>query len=191
MSLFANSRLGQRLPGESGVWMFVGGYVVLIGFLCCVFVNAVSKTPALLAGSLLLSRSTGVLDTIILLTSSLCVAQTTDSVRRANNERARVALACGIMCGIIFVGVRVCEYSTLAIAPMAAAEVFVSYYVIFTGMHLVDALMSISVLFYMWRCVTADEASTNLATIVESGGVFWHSVTMTWIMLFALFYLLR
>lgn len=183
---------GKHLPAEEGVWVFIGGDLVVFAIFFLTFVWNRAGNPQVFTDSqLLLNRDLGLLNTFLLLTGSLFVAQ---ALRQARLGGAHVAslLMAGIFCGLSFCGVKIVEYTQKISAGIGLnTNDFFIYYFMFTGIHLLHVLIGLGALFYTWHRVKRSETSEGYVHILEGSGAFWHLVDLLWIVLFALLYLLH
>ena len=180
-----------HIPGEEGIWVFIGGD--LLAFAVFFITYAVARRQELAVfetSQRLLDRDLGLLNTLILLTSSLCVAQAVAAVRRSD-PRARFFLFGGIALGASFVVVKAFEYSAkIAHGFTLNTNSFSIYYYMFTGIHLVHVLIGLGVLcFTASRFDRAGRMPGGVA-LIDGSGAFWHLIDLLWIVLFALLYLL-
>jgi nitric oxide reductase NorE protein len=63
------------------------------------------------------------------------------------------------------------------------------FYYLMTGLHLVHVLLGLVILGFVLRDL--QRSTTPNITFVETGATYWHMVDLLWLLLFALFYLLR
>ena len=132
----------------------------------------------------------GVLNTLLLLTSSWFVVLGVEAIRQGLQRRAQTVLRCAIACAIGFVVVKVIEYhEELAAGITLVTDDFFMYYFMFTGIHLVLVVIGLGVLTLLSR--KAATATPNDIRLFENGATFWHMVDLLWIMLFALLYLVN
>ncbi len=68
---------------------------------------------------------------------------------------------------------------------------FYGFYYMFTGIHLLHVLLGMGVLVYLLARSNRADPGASYVAVMEGGGVFWHIVDLLWVVLFALFYLLR
>lgn len=181
----------RRVPGEEGVWVLVFGDLMVFGVFFLAFAHAHGDAQQMFAdGHRLLDRRLGLLNTFLLLTSSLFVAH---GVHRARDPRggANTRFTLAMLCGLGFVGIKAIEYGqkfSHGITPLT--NDFFMYYFVFTGIHLLHVLIGLAVLAWI-RCSVSDEpVPVERMLLIESGGIFWHLVDLLWIVLFALFYIL-
>lgn len=179
----------RRIPGEGGVWVLIGGEMLVFSLFFLLFAYYRGLDPDLFAASQkALSRGVGLANTLVLLTSSLFVVL---GVRRVQSDRpgAPAFFRGGLACGVLFAGLKAIEYGQKfahGITPLT--NDFYMYYFAFTGIHLVHVLIGSGGLLYM-SFAARRPASAVRTMVVECGAIFWHLVDLLWIMLFALFYL--
>ena len=127
---------------------------------------------------------------LVLLTSSILVFVAVNAIRAGARFLARWSLAAAVGCGVIFVGLKVFEYSSLVVAGHGpGAHHFYLYYFILTGVHLLHVVVGICVLAFLITQARRTELSATRMAIIEGGACFWHLVDLLWIVLFPLLYL--
>jgi nitric oxide reductase NorE protein len=181
------------MPGEPGVWVVVLGELTLFAVFFGAFVWARGEDPELfVSAQRQLGQWRAVINTVLLLTSSLCVAGAVKTVRTGPVNVARPLLAAGVLGGAGFWLVKILEYADLFgdhLTP--ATNDFFMYYFILTWLHLLHLLVGMAVLIVLWRLVGRSELTPKQIGYVEAGGCYWHMVDVIWIVLFPLLYLLR
>ena len=182
-----------HLPGEPGVWMFIIGDVLVFSLLFSVFVYDRSQEVALFVEQQqLLNQTLGLLNTVLLLTSSWLVALAVHGARAGRLSRARSCFVSAILCGMGFVVVKYFEWGEKIAADLTLeTNNFFMYYYLMTGIHLLHMVIGIGVLVFLWQSVRAVEFDAQGVGVLESGACFWHLVDILWIALFALLYLMR
>ena len=182
-----------HLPGESGVWMFIIGDVLIFSLLFSVFVYDRSQEVALFIDQQqLLNQTFGLVNTLLLLTSSWLVALAVHGARTGHLSQARGCFVLAILGGIGFVVIKYFEWSEKLTADLTIeTNNFFMYYYLMTGIHLMHMFIGIGVLVFLWQCVRDAEFNTQGMGVLESGACFWHLVDILWIALFALLYLMR
>src|SRR5713101_5355702 len=104
-------RRAAHIPGELGVWVFIIGDMVIFGLFFITF--AVYRTSGLqlyAQSQQVMNQTLGVVNTLILLTSSWLVALAVEQAKRGANRVSRRLLAVAMLCGAAFVTVKVIEY---------------------------------------------------------------------------------
>jgi nitric oxide reductase NorE protein len=183
----------RRVPGEEGIWVFVLGDMTVFALFFATFMYSRGKNHAVFARDHAeLQIPLGTVNTVLLLTSSLLVALAVQRVlggRRAGVSRLIAAALC---CGAGFVAVKAVEWTQLFIARKGVnSGEFFSYYFMFTGIHLMHVLIGLAVLSRLIVVSRRTEFTDKHARLCETGGIFWHMVDLLWVVLFALFYLVR
>lgn len=193
-------RLARRLwskghiPGEVGIWIFIFGDMTLYGLLFCSFIHDRAKHPALFnASAKALHTSFGAANTLLLLTSSLCVALGIRAVReQIVPQRAKWLFSVALLCSFGFVVNKVLEYSDLiSTHHYPDKNVFFTYYFVLTGIHLTHLLAGSGVLIFLRKMSLKKVWIARDISAMESGASFWHVVDLLWIVLFPLLYLVR
>ncbi|MDD3445489.1 MAG: cytochrome c oxidase subunit 3 [Zavarzinia sp.] len=180
-----------HVPGEAGIWLFIAGDMVLFSVLFAVFLTHRAEAPDLFgAGRAALDPRLGLVNTLLMLTSSWFVAT---GVAAARRRRPRIPAACfaaALACGAGFAGVKYLEYSakfTAGLTPMT--DDFFMFYFVYTGIHMIHVVIGMGVLYGLIAYLRGrDIAVVNLQHL-ETGASFWHLVDLLWIVLFALLYL--
>ncbi|KAA9160468.1 cytochrome c oxidase subunit 3 family protein [Amycolatopsis acidicola] len=183
--------LRGHVPGEPGIWLFIFGDMCVFAVFFAVFLRARMQEPALFAQSRPeLSIALGTVNTVVLLTSSLCVALGVRAYRRSERTTA-VRLFTGAMgCGAGFLVIKLVEYATkLAAGITPATNTFFLYYFIFTAIHAVHVVLGLGGLTVLRAFAGKHTRGVHDLRVVEIGATFWHMVDLLWIVLFPLFYL--
>lgn len=182
-----------KVPGEIGVWLLIAGDVVLFSVLFVTFLYYRSMQRGLFAGSQAqLDQVLGLVNTLLMLTSSWLVASGVNAVRLKQAAWARNLLAGAATCGGLFVLVKYFEYSAKVRAGFTpVTNDFFMYYFVYTGIHLIHVLIGIGVLLVMRAYMGGRPVDRVKVQHLESGASFWHLVDLLWIMLFALLYLVK
>lgn len=187
----AATATARRVPGENGTWVFLFGDMLVFGTFFATFMVERAKAPEIFD----ISRRTlhigvGLTNTLVLLTSSLCVVVALGALRSGAGHIARSAVVAAMACGGVFIGLKVFEYHSLVTAGHGAgANHFYLYYFILTGVHLFHVCVGMAVLaFLLTQTRRRDIGETRMA-VVEGGACFWHLVDLLWVVLFPLLYL--
>jgi nitric oxide reductase NorE protein len=181
----------RRIPGEQGTWVFLFGDMLVFAAFFATFMVERSKAPEVFdAARKTLHVNIGLVNTLVLLTSSLFVVAAMGAIRTGARRIAARALLAAIGCGVVFVALKVTEYVLLVGAGhTAGVNHFYLYYFILTGLHLLHVLIGILVLVLLFTQTRRTELSATRLAVIEGGGCFWHLVDLLWIVLFPLLYL--
>ncbi|WP_006247052.1 cytochrome c oxidase subunit 3 [Mycolicibacterium tusciae] len=181
----------RRIPGESGTWVFLFGDMLVFGVFFVTFMVERAKAPEVFdVARTSLHIGVGVTNTLVLLTSSLCIVVALGAIRGGAKSIATNAVSLAIGFGLVFIGLKVFEYVALATGGRGpGANEFFLYYFILTGLHLFHVCVGIGVLAILRTQTRRDEFSPTRMSAIEGGACFWHLVDLLWIFLFALLYL--
>jgi nitric oxide reductase NorE protein len=183
----------RHMPGEEGIWIFIFGDMLVFSLFFITYLYYRGQNVTLFAASQLqLNQTFGVINTFFMLSSSWFVATAVQAARKSPSEKTPRCFALAFLCGLGFVVVKYFEYGEkIRVGITPNTNDFFMYYYIFTGIHLLHVIIGMGVLIFLARISRV--ASVNDRTIrnLESGGSFWHVVDLLWIVLFALFYLVK
>ena len=133
----------------------------------------------------------GIINTLILVTSGLCVVFAVDSARQGNAKATRRWLVATFTIGAGFGLSKVLEYSAkinLDIT-MHTNDFFMFYYAL-TGAHFLHFLGGMGALIFIWMATFKRPVDGELFGTIESVALYWHMVDLLWIFIFPLLYLL-
>ena len=180
-----------HVPGEGAMWFFVLGDLLIFGVYFVFYLYYRGQNQELfLQSQQHLNQGLGVVNTVILLTSSLFVALATLAAREQRKSRAINQMAIAIGLGAIFPLFKMMEWIPKLLAGMTLGEnLFFTFYYLMTGMHLCHVLLGLVILGFVMRDLR--NTDTPNVEFVETGAIYWHMVDLLWIILFALFYVMR
>jgi nitric oxide reductase NorE protein len=163
--------------------------MTLFGLFFVAYLAAADRERAVFgAGALALDPWSGLVNTIVLLTSSFCVVAALDSLRAQRLRRARNLFGVTVGLGTVFVVVKTTEYWHLADrGPSPATDLFFTYYFVLTGIHLTHVLIGIALI---CACLPGCRGPDGHASGFAVGaGAYWHMVDALWMVLFPILYL--
>ncbi len=183
----------HHIPGEEGTWIFILGDMSVFAFIFCTFVVYRSGDVDLFnASSQQLTQEFGVINTLLLLTSSLAVITGMRAIHTGGRALASRCFLAAIACGFGFSMMKFLEYGDKVdrgITP--TTNDFWMYFYIMTGLHFLHLLLGMAVLAYLWKKSRKAVLTVKEFAFVEGGACFWHMVDVLWIVLFPLLYLMR
>jgi nitric oxide reductase NorE protein len=171
--------------------MLLGDMVVFAVFFGTILVLRGRHPEEIAAAQPALHQGLGVTNTVVLLTSSLLVA---NGVRlaRARDARAPRLFLGALACAAIFAGIKAIEYTDLGTNGHGpGTNDFLTYYFVFTGIHLGHVMLGSVGLLVASRLSRPAHAGRNRDSWLEGIACFWHLVDLLWIVLFALLYLVH
>lgn len=193
VTALARGKSAPYLPGESGIWLFIFGDMMMFSLFFATFLYYRGRNVELFQASQAhLNQGFGMINTIFMLSSSWFVATAVHAARRNLSKMSTACFALGFTCGVGFVVVKILEYGEKIRAGIAlTTNDFYMYYYMFTGIHFMHVLIGMGVLAFMARYACSGGLDAKRISILESGASFWHVVDLLWILLFALIYLLK
>ncbi len=180
------------LPGDQGVWMFICGELFMFGAFFIVYIAGRAQAiESFNRSQLELDQSMGAFNTVLLVTSSWCVARAVAAVRAGRDDQAARRLLAGMLLGLGFLVVKYLEYSAKFAAGITMmSNDFYMYYFVFTMVHAAHVLGGCAILALLWRKTRAGRYRRDM-TGLETGASYWHLVDLIWLLMFPLLYLLR
>jgi nitric oxide reductase NorE protein len=187
----ATSR-AYHIPGEVGIWIFVLADMLLeFSTIFGYFVHDRAANPSLFAqGRATLSQNLGLVNTLILLTSSLFVVLGVQALRDQDRSGAARQFVWARSLGFAFVVVKIFEYGEkfqVGLTPVTNS--FYMYYYVATGLHLFHVLIGLMVLTFVVNRARDPQPRRNELRSTEVVATYWHMVDLIWIVLFPLLYL--
>jgi cytochrome c oxidase subunit 3 len=184
-----------------GMWLFLFTEMLLFGGLFILYAAYRSRYAGdFHRGGQELNWVIGVVNTLILLTSSLTMAMSLTALARGA-KRLAVGLVSGTaLLGVAFLVNKAFEWSAkihhglypnspeLLIRPKGEILFYGLYYAM-TGLHGLHVVIGIAVLSVMATLVARGVIDAADPVKLENAGLYWHLVDVVWIFLLPLFYL--
>jgi cytochrome c oxidase subunit III len=201
-----------------GMWAFLGQELLFFSGLFVAYGIFRSWRPeAFAASSHQLNKMMGMVNTIVLLFSSLTAALAVRASQKGERKQTSILLAVTIVCAFIFLFVKWFEYEhkfhagllpggwfgvarefpsgaimhgeEIPVLP-AGSNAFFSLYFVMTGVHALHIIVGIGVLTWILIRNMKGEFSAEFFTPVDNVALYWHLVDLVWIYLFPLLYLI-
>jgi nitric oxide reductase NorE protein len=188
----AHKPLRGRIPGETGIWVFIFGDMMAFGLMFVVFSSARMDEPKVFEASRrTLHLAFGAVNTLLLLVGSLLVVRGIRAMR-TGSHRAPLLFALCWLCGLAFAINKFVEYSMVINGGHRLGDnQFYSYYFMLTGVHLLHLALAMIGMAVMWRISRRKVQTDKDMRNVEAFGAYWHLVDLLWVILFPLIYLMR
>lgn len=184
-----------HIPGESSMWFFIIGDLLIFGVYFVAYMIYRGQNQALfLESQQYLNQGIGATNTVVLLTSSLFVALGTQAARAGKSVDAYRLFGLALAFGVAFPVLKMVEWIPKISAGVTPGEnLFFMYYYVMTGLHLCHVLLGLAIMGFVMRNLRVSKELSNPPniTFVETGAMYWHMVDLLWLVLFALFYLMR
>jgi nitric oxide reductase NorE protein len=183
----------RRVPAEGGVWVFIFGDLCIFAFVFLLFVSARAQDPELFRQSQqALSPDLGMVNTFLLLTSSLFVVIGVRAVRSGLSEIAPKLFVGALVCGSCFVLVKILEYREKIHSGLKpTTNDFYLWYYLMTGLHLFHLIVGMGAITLVWSLSRRPAPTGRNVVLVEAGACFWHLIDLLWIIIFPLLYLVK
>ncbi|WP_370486785.1 cytochrome c oxidase subunit 3 family protein [Mycobacterium sp. pV006] len=184
------SKPGNHLPGDMDMWVMVlGDLVIFAGYFVIYMIYRTMNSAEFLAAQQHLDINIGVVNTVILLTSSWFIARSVLAARAGDHRRAINLVYAAGLGGVLFMVFKGYEWYAKISAGHTNSDLFYSFYYVITGVHLVHVLIGLIVLGVVVRELR--NPARRRTSMVESGAVYWHMVDLLWVIIFGLLYVLR
>ena len=173
------------------MWFFIIGDLIIFSLYFLLYMHYRGEHQALFLDSQRhLNQGIGVVNTVVLLTSSLLVALGTVAAREGKIRDARWLFPLAWVCGAAFPVLKLFEWLPEINAGLTpGTNLFWTFYYVLTGLHLCHVLLGLVILGFVTRRVQRTEHPS--IEFVETGAMYWHMVDLLWLLVFALCYLMR
>lgn len=187
-----------------GIWLFLITEIMFFGGLFTGYIVYRTMYPeAWTAGSHELDIALGGFNTAVLIFSSLTMALAVHAAQVSNRRNQVLFIAATMILGLVFLGVKVVEYSAkfehhLIPGPNfhfpgdigTHVQLFFSFYFTMTGMHAVHMIIGEGIMLWLLINAAKGRYHKDYYNPVEVVGLYWHFVDIVWIFLFPLLYLI-
>ena len=183
----------RRVPGEPGLWVLLFGDMAVFAVLFGVYVHYRGQQASLFDRSQReLHQIFGAVNTLLLLTGSLCVITAVRAIRATMSRLGSAMIVAALFCACAFLVNKGLEWSDLlSHGHTPASNHFFRYFFVLTGLHAFHLLIGMGALVALLVLSRKESLSKGQLAFVEGGACFWHLVDWLWVVLFALLYLVR
>ena len=183
----------EDLPGDFALWIFIFAEMLAFGVLFVAYAFARANDVALFNESqLTLSLTAGVINTLVLITSSYCVVRGVSAIKHGSSKQCAYFLMGAFLLGGAFVCIKMWEFNAKFSAGITmSTNNFYMFYLSLTFFHFMHVLMGMVILACIIKKCLHGGYSVQDYVGVETGASFWHMVDFLWIILFPLIYLIR
>jgi nitric oxide reductase NorE protein len=187
----------KELQGDFGVWLVI--YVELFTFAVIFTGYSIARhnnIEMFNESQLMLNKSAGFLNTVLLITSSWLVMKAVENIKNiyANFDllRASKYLLLAIASGTLFVVSKVAElFHVFGQGIDLSTNTFFTFYILLALFHLMHVLLGMFILWVLYTNIKKGKYSQKEHLGLESGALYWHMVDLLWIVLFPLVYIMR
>lgn len=195
----------QHRAATLGMWVFLTSELMLFGSMFLGYtVYRIFYGGTFAHMSRLLMLPWGTMETVLLLTSSFTMSLATHSAKTARMKLTRIYLLVTLFLGAIFIFFKGFEWYqeyTDHIVPfpwlpfhytgadVGAAKIFMSFYYVLTGFHLLHLTIGVVVVTALTASVFRGKITADNPNRVEMIGLYWHTINIVWTFIFPIFYL--
>jgi len=175
--------------GKIGVWWFLASEITVFGGLIASYIVVRLGSGGWAEASSHLNFSLALLNTFVLLSSSLTMVLAFAAVEDRKPKKLHINLLLTLLLGLSFLVIKGFEYAgEISHGFTPGAGIFWSFYYGMTGLHALHVLAGIIVNLILLIAALRDTLRPNEHR-VELAGLYWHFVDIVWIFLFPLLYL--
>ncbi|HWP23783.1 MAG TPA: cytochrome c oxidase subunit 3 [Candidatus Binatia bacterium] len=175
--------------GKAGTWWFLASEIPTFGGLLVSYIVMRLGSSGWSEASSHLNFTIALINTLILLTSSMTIVMAHAAVQERDDKRAGLFLGLTVLLGAAFLGMKGFEYWTeIDRGFFPSSGLFWSFYYGLTGLHALHVLFGVAVNSILWIQASKGALAPN-GHRVELAGLYWHFVDIVWIFLFPLLYL--
>lgn len=191
----------DREGAKIGMWLFLFTEMILFGGLFLLYSAYRARFPREFASAgAMLDHTLGIVNTLILLTSSLTVACSITAMAKGSRRLSMGLVAVTVVLAGCFLGVKAVEWSTkihhglypsgpfLATRPPGEVLFFGLYYVT-TGLHGLHVIAGAIALLVTLGLAALGRVCPDDHVVLENAGLYWHLVDAVWIFILPLYYL--
>ena len=189
----ASTKEIKLLPGDLAIWLFIFMELLVFGIFFIAFaVVRIKNTELFNACQLALNRELGMLNTLLLITSSYFVVLAVSAIRRGEITRCVSWIYASLACGFGFLVLKFLEYYDKFTAGISlSTNTFYMFYLSLTIFHVLHVVLGMLILFAIIIKAKRGAYSASNHAGVETGASYWHMVDLVWVVLFPLVYIIR
>ncbi len=182
-----------RIPGNIPIWVGILSELTEFGIFFAAYFIAKFYYPEVFAqGPQQLNTTLGVINTIVLLSSSYFMAKAMSHIRLDNRDKCKRFLWLAFACGCLYLLVKTWEFhwNDLQGFSTNTSEFFTVYYYMTFNHFLHVGWASCAILWVIFRLNSGAYCSKENSGL-EALAVYWHMIDLMWILIFPLLYVLR
>ncbi|HLP16445.1 MAG TPA: cytochrome c oxidase subunit 3 family protein [Bacteroidota bacterium] len=186
-----------------GMWLFLFTELILFGGMFIIYaVYRFSHPAEFHLAAQELDTSVGMINTIILLTSSMTMAMAITAIQKKDKILSMALVSATLVLAFAFLVNKFFEWSTkfshgiypgsteLMGKPPGEVLYFGLYFVM-TGLHALHVMIGMGLLAVNLAFIKRGIVTWDKSVKLETAGLYWHLVDLIWIFLFPLFYLIH
>jgi cytochrome c oxidase subunit 3 len=210
----------QREAASFGMWLFLLTEIMFFGGLFFAYLLYRNwYYDAFVSASNSISMPLGLINTIVLISSSFTMAMGVWSAEVRNKKFLEWSLIATIVLGFVFLGIKSVEYTQkfeehhvpgasfdikdfvnppegskekpLTVDMANHTQIYFSLYFAMTGVHALHMIIGLAILFVLLAKARTGLYTTGYVQPIENFGLYWHFVDIVWIFLFPFLYLIN
>ena len=180
-------------PGDFFIWIFIYAELLVFGIFFLSYAFARSQNVELFNESqLTLNRTTGLINTLVLITSSYFVVRAVAAIKENHSKQCANWFLAANVSGGVFLVIKLTELiGKYSEGISLSTNTFYMFYLSMSFFHFMHVILGMVILYAVMVKARAGGYSHNEHTGVETGASYWHMVDMVWIILFPLVYVIR
>ncbi len=191
------------VASKLGMWLFIFTEILLFGGLFIVYSVYRFKHPVEFhLAHQELDVTIGLINTIILLVSSMTVAMSITALQLGNKKLTLILIAVTLLLAAVFLVNKYFEWgakihhdiypgSEFLISLRKGDMLFFGLYFFMTGLHAIHIIVGMALLGVTYVKIKHGTVNQTRYSLLENSGLYWHLVDLIWIFLFPLFYLIH
>ena len=191
------------VASKIGMWLFIFTEILLFGGMFIVYSVYRFKHPVEFhLANQELNVTVGLINTVILLVSSMTVAMSITALQLGNKKLTLILLAVTLLLALVFLINKYFEWgakihhdiypgSAFLLSLSKGDMLFFGLYFFMTGLHALHIIVGMVLLAVVFVKVKNGTVNQGRYSLLENGGLYWHLVDLIWIFLFPLFYLIH
>jgi cytochrome c oxidase subunit I+III len=183
---------GLSSKTKMGMWIFLASEAVIFGSFITVYLFERSISPTWIISYQVHDVTVGLIETIVLLTSTLAIVLALYSIRNGNVRGMKAWTVAAFILGSLFLAIKLgIDWPALyARGFMLTSGLPAATYYLTVGLHGVHVGAGLVAMAYLLAKAYQGKFSNTKCEAVEITTIFWVFIDIVWLFLFALFYLI-
>ena len=188
----AETQAGWRIPGNKGIWVGIScEFVEFLVLFVVYFVSRAHFPEAFAEGGEQLSRPAGTTITLLMVSSSYCIACSVATLRAGRRRASLAWLGAGLVLALGYPLAKYFEFQwNLAHGITGDSGIFFTVYYYLTLNHLVHAVWGILGMLWVLARHLGGAYTVDDYSGLEALASYWHATDIIWLVLFSFFYVL-
>jgi cytochrome c oxidase subunit III len=179
----------SRNHAHIGMVLFLISEAFLFGSLFWTYYSLRAGTAVWPPAGVHLDINLAVINTAILLVSSLTVWLAGRALRRDNRRIAAIGIALTIFLALVFLGITIFEWTHAGFRPWTHA--YGSIFYTMTGFHALHVFGGIMLLSALLARINRRRLTSRDTLPLEVGSLYWHYVDFIWLIVFSTLFIVR